>query len=493
MTGNLKRLRPYDRPPKSRSSLLPSGGDAAAMGYFAFGALWLLTATGLGTFAALQLVMSSFEFVLGLPFGLHIRAHAGHRGGGFPAHIRLGLADERGVRRHLLRHAAHDRAAVAHPRIGMLGMVIWNVGFAAGLTLLYIPQLADTGALTGFPLVVNLVLILALVLINISFWPTLAGAEPPFVGLAWFGLAMFALAGMTLEAAVVGVLDLDPTVDAIAEAMWGRGISLFWLLGGPDRGAPLPHSAAHRPAPGLGRAGLVRDRRVGGPGRAVLLRRGRPSIGPIRAGELRQRGHHHAAPARRRHHRQPDHDPPRPLDPGPVAGSDGARGGLARVPRRQRPARSASARCARSRTPWRRTEWPFGVAAFALGGAATIGLLAVGEHAWPRMLHRAHRGRAGGIRRHLVVPSAGAAWPGSPSSPPGLFHVGMVADGMTPAEINAALLPDPPRGVGRAGPIRAGRRRPRHRGVPPRRPRPSGPRHHTGGGARRRPGRALIS
>ena len=41
-----------------------------------------------------------------------------------------------------------------------------------------------------------------------------------------------------------------------------------------------------------------------------------------------------------------------------------------------------------------RTEWPFGLAAFALGGVVTIGLLAVGEHAWPRMLHRSTRGIA---------------------------------------------------------------------------------------------------
>ena len=29
------------------------------------------------------------------------------------------------------------------------------------------------------------------------------------------------------------MLDLDPTLDAIAEAWWARGISLFWLLGVP--------------------------------------------------------------------------------------------------------------------------------------------------------------------------------------------------------------------------------------------------------------------
>ena len=139
-----------------------------------------------------------------------------------------------------------------------------------------------------------------------------------------------------------------------------------------------------------------------------------------------------------------------------------------------------------------RTEWPFGVAAFALGGAATIGLLAVGEHAWPRMLHRAHRG---GLLAYAVTWSAfgGAAVAGIALIAAGLFHVGMVADGMTTAEINAALLPDPPRGVGRSRPAPGSPRPATPRGVPPGRPRPSGPCHHTGGRSRRRPGRALIA
>ncbi len=52
------------------SSLLPSGGDAAAMGYFGFGALWLLTATGWAPSPRSSWSCPSFEFVLGLPFGL---------------------------------------------------------------------------------------------------------------------------------------------------------------------------------------------------------------------------------------------------------------------------------------------------------------------------------------------------------------------------------------------------------------------------------------
>jgi cbb3-type cytochrome oxidase subunit 1 len=85
------------------------------------------------------------------------------------------------------------------------------------------------------------------------------------------------------------------------------------------------------------------------------------------------------------------------------------------------------------------TEWPFGLAAFALGGAASVGLLAVGEHAWPRMLRRSH---TGGLLAYVVTWSAlaGAALAGVALIAAGLFHVGMVADGMLPEEITANLL-----------------------------------------------------
>jgi cbb3-type cytochrome oxidase subunit 1 len=87
-----------------------------------------------------------------------------------------------------------------------------------------------------------------------------------------------------------------------------------------------------------------------------------------------------------------------------------------------------------------RTEWPFGVAAFGLGGAATIGLLAIGEHAWPRLLHRAH---PGGLLAYAVTWSAfaGAAIAGIALVAAGLYHVDLVADGLTTAEVNASLLP----------------------------------------------------
>ena len=378
MTGNLKRLRPYDRPPKSRSALLPSRRRRAAMGYFGFGAFWLLTATGLGTFAALQLVLSEFEFVLGLPFGLTFELTPTTVAAGFRHTFVWGW----------LTNAALGAIFFITPRVTgrpicpstdrVLGMVIWNVGFAAGLTLLYIPQLADTGTLTGFPLVgeprphpgpgpdQRLVLAHARRLGSAVRGPGLVrgGDVRP--------------AGMTIEAAVVGALDLDPTVDAIAEAMWAAAspCSGCWASRSgrsttSSRGSPASRSPLARSA-GSGSASWA----VLG---VVVLRCGRPSIGPVRPGQL---------PATRPPSCCSCRSPPiignlamtfrgrwsLALSPGPAAlavaslvflGGSVLLLGIGSL----REVQEAVAR----------TEWPFGVAAFGLGGAATIGLLAVGS------------------------------------------------------------------------------------------------------------------
>lgn len=438
MSGNLKRLRPYDKPRKPRTSVLPDGGDGAVMGYLGFGALWLLTATGLGTFAALQLVMSSFEIVLALPFGYSFELTPDTVSAGFRHAFVWGWLTNAALGAIFFVTPRVTGRPLGHTRIGVTGMVLWNVGFAAGLTLLYIPQVAETGSLTGFPVVVNIVLLLALVLVNISFWTSL-GSGTLFVGVAWFGVAMFALAGMTLEATVVSFLDLDPAIDALAEAMWARGIALFWCLA-------VPIGALHYLIPrltgqplasgplgwfGLGGWALLGAVSLFGAavspslpyalvsfGNAATIMLLVPATAIIGNLTMTLRGRWSLV-----------------LSPGPMAlavaslvflGGSVLLLGIGSLREVQ--------------TTVARTEWPFGVAAFGLGGAATIGLLAIGEHAWPRLLHRSH---PGGLLAYAVTWSAfaGAAIGGTALVAAGLYHVDLVADGLSTAEINASLLP----------------------------------------------------
>jgi cytochrome c oxidase cbb3-type subunit 1 len=409
------------------------------MGYLAFGALWFLTATGLATFALLQIAMSGFTFVIQLPLAMTFELTPTTVSAGFRHAFVWGWLTNAAFAAVFFITPRVTGQPIAHARIGMSGMVLWNIGFAAGLTLLYVPQVADSGTLTGFPFIVNLVLVGALLLIGLSFWTSLRGPDRAFVGLAWFAIGMLSLLGMTIEAAIVGFLDLDPAVDALAEAMWVRALSLVWLLG-------IPIGALHYLIPrltgqplasgalgwfGLGAWAILAVISSFGAAVSPLLPYALVSLGNaatimlllpataiIANLAMTFRGRWSLA-----------------LSPGPAAmavtalvflGGSVLLLGIGSL-------REIQAAVAH-------TEWSAGVAAFGLVGAATTGLLAFGEHAWPRLLHRSFRG---GLLAYAVTWSAlgGAAIAGTALIAAGLFHVEMAADGMAAAEIRSALLP----------------------------------------------------
>jgi cbb3-type cytochrome oxidase subunit 1 len=439
MTGNLKRLRPYDEPPKSGSSLVSGSADAAVMGYLAFGALWFLTATGLASFALLQIAMGGFTFVIQLPLAMTFELTPATVSAGFRHAFAWGWLTNAAFAAIFFITPRVTGRPIAHARIGFAGMFAWNIGFAAGLTLLYVPQVADRGLLTGFPVIVNIVLVGALLLISYSFWTSLGTAERPFVGLAWFAVGMLSLLGMTIEATIVGFLDLDPAVDALAEAMWVRALALVWLVGVPIgalhylvprlTGQPLASGAlAWSGLAGWAILGVVSifgaavspllPYALVSLGNAATIMLLLPATAIIANLAMTFRGRWSLA-----------------LSPGPAAmavtslvflGGSVLLLGIGSL----REVQEAVAR----------TEWPAGVAAFALLGGATTGLLALGEHAWPRLLHRSYRG---GLLAYAVTWSAlgGAAIAGSALIAAGLFHVEMAGDGMTAAEIRSALLP----------------------------------------------------
>ena len=438
MTGNLKRLRPYDQPPKPRRHLFPTHPDATAMGFFGFGALWLLAATGIGSFAAVQLAMSSFQLVAELPLGVVVEFTPDTVAAGFRHLFVWGWLTNAGLGAIFFITPRLTGRPLARPRTGVLGMLTWNAGFIAGMTVLYVPALADTGTLTAFPLLVNLVLLLGLVLVNWSFWTSVREQQRPFIGLVWFGVAMLALIGLLAVGTVIGFLDLSPQVDAVTEAWLVRGLSLLWLLAVPIgalhylvprlTGQPLASgalgwvglsswvvlsvvscfgAAIHPSVPYV----LVS---AGNAATVMLLLPAAAIIGNL---SMTTRGRWQLA-----------------LSPGPMAlavSSLAFLGGSVVL------AGVGSLRAIQSAVTL--TEWPFGLAAFALGGAASIGLLAVGEHAWPRMLRRSH---TGGLLAFVVTWAAlaGAALAGIALIAAGLFHVGMVAEGMAPEEISANLL-----------------------------------------------------
>jgi cytochrome c oxidase cbb3-type subunit 1 len=244
---------------------------------------------------------------------------------------------------------------------------------------------------------------------------------------------------MTIEASIVGVLDLDPAADALAEAMWVRGVSLVWLLG-------IPIGALHYLVPRLTgqplASGSLAWFSLGAWAILSVLACFGAAVSPLLPYALVSAGNtatmllllpataviaNLAMTFRGRWSLA--------LSPGPAAlavtalvflGGSVALLGIGSL-------REVQAAVAR-------TEWPVGVAAFGLLGAATTGLLAVGEHAWPRLLQRSHHG---GLLAYAITWSAlgGAAVAGTALIAAGLFHVELAGDGMSAAEIRTQLLP----------------------------------------------------
>jgi cytochrome c oxidase cbb3-type subunit 1 len=116
---------------------------------------------------------------------------------------------------------------------------LWNIGLIAGLTAIYVPQLAGSGALTEFPLPVAGVLLLALLLANAAFWRTvLASADRlPYVSIWYFGVALLALLGLygLISLAqllnVTHVFSLSAAGMALAGAFYGRALETLCLSG----------------------------------------------------------------------------------------------------------------------------------------------------------------------------------------------------------------------------------------------------------------------
>ncbi|HSF03656.1 MAG TPA: cbb3-type cytochrome c oxidase subunit I, partial [Solirubrobacterales bacterium] len=113
---------------------------------------------------------------------------------------------------------------------------LWNVGLLAGLTAIYVPQLTAPGALTEFPVPVDGVLLLALLLANAAFWRTVLGSAGrlPYVSIWYFGVALLALLGLYGLAALASLepfITLPAAPAALVNAFYGRALQTLCLGG----------------------------------------------------------------------------------------------------------------------------------------------------------------------------------------------------------------------------------------------------------------------
>jgi len=236
MMANPKKSRPYDEPPKRRRSLIPSGPDTAATGFFVAAALWLAVATAIGALAiGLRLIGLEFSFPLGvfdLSFTFDVR--------------RVDYAFVNATVYGWLSNAGFAAVAFMTPRLlgrrlameaGLNGaLAIWNLALLGGIASLYVFDLGPHAPLTAFPWLIDGGLATGALLVTGAFFATAATTlRTGYVSLWFAGVALLSLLGLLSLNAGLGLLDfffgLDELPIALASIFIERAVSVLWLLG----------------------------------------------------------------------------------------------------------------------------------------------------------------------------------------------------------------------------------------------------------------------
>jgi cytochrome c oxidase cbb3-type subunit 1 len=240
MAVNPKKLRPYDQPPKVRGPILPNQPDNAATAFLVAALVWFLVATGIGLlWTALQLFPDLLTIRLEMPtFSgvLTFELSPATTTSGFWNSLVYGWLGNAGLAAIFFITPRLLGRRLVGETMASGAAALWNVGLIAGLAALYVPQLAASGTLAEFPLPVDGVLLLALLLANAVFWRTvLASAERlPYVSIWYFGVALLALLGLyglATLASFTPLITLPETAAALVNAFYGRALETICLSG----------------------------------------------------------------------------------------------------------------------------------------------------------------------------------------------------------------------------------------------------------------------
>jgi cytochrome c oxidase cbb3-type subunit I len=243
MAVNPKKLRPYDQPPKVRRPIIPNEPDNAATAFLVAALVWFLVATGIGLlWVALQLFPDQLTVRLEMPTlrgVLTFELSPATTTAGFWNSLVYGWLGNAGLGAIFFITPRLVGTRLVSETMASGAAALWNIGLAAGLVAIYVPQLAGSGHLTEFPLPVAGVLLLALLLANAAFWRTvLASADRlPYVSIWYFGVALLALLGLyglislAPLLSVVKVFSLSAAGAALANAFYGRALETLCLSG----------------------------------------------------------------------------------------------------------------------------------------------------------------------------------------------------------------------------------------------------------------------
>ena len=237
MAVNPKKLRPYDQPPRVRPPIIPSHPDAAAATYLVAAVLWLTVAAGIGALWAVQQIfpgpLSLSTELPTLTGSLTFQVSPATVSSGFWNALVYGWLSNAGLGAILFITPRVLGRPLSLEAVGTGSAALFNVGLMAGFLFLYLPQIAAKGTLAEFPLPVDGVLLLALLMANLVFWRALLPADRglPYVSIWFFGLALLALMGLYFVNSAAPLIRLSDTGLALVDAAYVRGVETLWVTG----------------------------------------------------------------------------------------------------------------------------------------------------------------------------------------------------------------------------------------------------------------------
>jgi cbb3-type cytochrome oxidase subunit 1 len=244
MTGRLKKLRPYDEPPRRRRRLIPGAPDSAAGLWFGVAALWLVVATGIGLlWIGLRILPAvlpdTFPDGVSLSFAIPVvnwtfALTPDSVASGFLIAFVWGWLTNAAIAGILYVTPRLTGAPLQSDTFANLALLAWNASIAGGLAAAYVTEIAQPGTLTAAPWLIDGAGALGLLIVNAVFWrnvlPSLRGA---YVSLFYFGLGLLTILGLfSLQALLeLPFISLDDTARALIGAAFVRLVLVYWVTG----------------------------------------------------------------------------------------------------------------------------------------------------------------------------------------------------------------------------------------------------------------------
>ncbi len=237
MSANLKKLRPYDQAPRPRRSLVPGAPDSAATLWLVVAALWLAASTGIGALWIVQQIAPQLSLNLHFAGPLHINIRVVIEAS------RSLAAFQNAVVFGWLTNAAIGAIWFIAPRLSGRPLVsnagantalgLWNLAVLLGVASIYLGILPATGVLSVFPLPVDALAVLALLMVNGIFWGSVVRGIGPttYVSIGYFGIGLLAFLGLYAFDAAAPLLNLAAPWPALIDGFFARALETYWLLG----------------------------------------------------------------------------------------------------------------------------------------------------------------------------------------------------------------------------------------------------------------------